>query len=148
MSDDLLWEIADLLDAGEIVYLHRDTDEILSHPDPKRWDGWEAREMIEEIENSIEAHRDEYFMLEPPAPHEGFLIMEAFVGTVTDERLKQQLNDALRSKKPFRYFRTAVDDSPLRQDWFDFKDAWMKVWITDKLAMLRGEATGEAEPQG
>ena len=133
MADDLLWEIIDLLDSGEIVYLHRETLDLLSHPDPKRWDDTEARELLIDVQNRVELQPDAYVTLAPPEPKEAFYMMEAFIATVDDVELKNRFTDALRSKKPFRYFRTAVEETPLYDAWLDFKDAWMKVWLTDKL---------------
>lgn len=137
LSDELLWEIVDLLDDGEVVYLHRETHDLHSHPDPKRWDTPDVNELMDEVKSKVDEAPGAYFVLEPPEPQEAFYVMEAFLNTVEDAVLKQQLETALRSKKPFRYFRTAVEDSPLREDWFDYKDAWMKIWVNDKLENMQ-----------
>ncbi len=133
MSEDTLWEIVDLLDQGDVVYFHRENGELLSHPDPKRWEYTEYEEQIEEVKTRVDAQPEQYIAIEPPEPKEAFYIMEAFLNNVQDEHLKRHLTEALHSKKPFRYFRTAVEDSAMREDWLDFKDAWMKMWVTDKL---------------
>lgn len=133
LSDDTLWQIVDLLDQGDIVYIQRENGDILSHPDPTRWEGSEYRALIDEVKDLVDAQPDAYFVLEPPEPKEAFYMMEEFVQTVQDEHQKKLLHDALHSKKPFRYFRYTVEDSPLREDWFDYKDAWMKTWVKDRL---------------
>lgn len=139
MSEEILWEIIDLIDQGDIVYLHRTTNEVVSHPDPKRWEGAEYQEMINEARLLIDVDPEAYITLEPPEPKESFVIMETFVQTIQDDHLKRHLSEALHSKKPFRYFRTAVEDSVAREDWFDFKDAWMKVWLMDTLEREEGQ---------
>lgn len=138
MSEDILWEIVDLLDEGEVVYLHRETYDLLSHPDPTRWDGSEHSYRTDEVRNVVDVAPEQYVVLEPPEPKESFFIMEEFLSTVEDTDQKRVLNDALHSKKPFRYFRTAIEDMPIYDDWLDFKDAWMKVWVKDKLGAFLG----------
>lgn len=133
ISDDLLWKIVDLLDDGFIVYLHRETQQLLDHPDPKRRQGSEDAYLIDEVREQVDKAPEQYIVLEPPDSKEGFEIMAEFIETVQDENLKRRLADALHSKKPFRYFRTAVEETPLADDWYDYRDAWMKVWVTDKL---------------
>ena len=136
MSDDLIFNIIDLLDAGEMVYLHRQTQEILSYPDPARWSESENIDLIEEVKARAAAEPDQWVVIDPPEPRDSFRIMEDFIFTVTDDHLRDRLLEALNSKKPFRYFRATVEDSPAREDWFDFKDARMKAWLLEMLARV------------
>lgn len=134
MDDQLLFDIIDLLDEGEIVYLHRKTYELLSYPDPQRWGETEYIDLIEEVKARAAAEPDMFVALDPPDPRDSFRIMEDFVFTVDDEQLRSRLLEALDSKKPFRYFRTAVEDSAMKDAWYDFKDARMKAWVLEMLA--------------
>lgn len=136
MNDDILFDIIDLLDDGEIVYLHRQTHEILSYPDPQRWNESENIDLIEEVKTRAAAEPDQWVVVDPPDPRDSFHIMEDFIFTVDDEHLRNRLLEALNSKKPFRYFRATVEDSPMREDWFDFKDARMKEWLLEMLARV------------
>jgi len=136
MDDKLLYQIIDLLDTGEIVYLHRKTFEILSYPDPQRWSENEFIDLIEEVKARAAAEPDQFIVIDPPEPRDSFHIMEDFIFTVDDEHLRDRLLEALESKKPFRYFRATVEDSPAREDWFDFKDARMKEWLLGMLALV------------
>lgn len=136
MDDKLLYEIIDLLDTGEIVYLHRKTFEILSYPDPQRWSENEFIDLIDEVKARAAAEPDQFIVIDPPEPRDSFHIMEDFIFTVDDEHLRDRLLEALESKKPFRYFRATVEDSPAREDWFDFKDARMKEWLLGMLALV------------
>lgn len=136
MEDTILFDIIDLLDDGEIVYLHRQTKEILSYPDPQRWSENQYIDLIEEVKARAEAEPDMFVVIDPPDPRDGYHIMEDFIFTVEDEQLRDRLLEALNSKKPFRYFRATVEDSPLRDTWYDFKDARMKEWLLEMLARV------------
>lgn len=136
MNDDILFDIIDLIDEGEIVYIHRQTQEILSYPDPARWNESEYIDLIESVKARAAAEPDQFVVLDPPDPRDSFHIMEDFVFTVEDEHLRNRLLEALESKKPFRYFRSTVEDSPLRDAWYDFKDARMKEWVLEMLARV------------
>jgi hypothetical protein len=64
-----------------------------------------------------------------------FEVMEAFIETVKDSKLRSQLINALQRKKPFANFKYTIDNSPLRQEWFQFKDeAYAEIakeWIEE-----------------
>lgn len=136
MEDNILFEIIDLLDDGEIVYLHRQTKEILSYPDPQRWSESEYIDVIESVKARAEAEPDQFVVIDPPEPRDSYRMMEDFMFTVDDEQLRNRLLEALNSKKPFRYFRSAVEDSGERENWLDFKDARMKEWLLEQLARV------------
>jgi len=136
MDDSILFDIIDLLDAGEIVYLHRETKEVLSYPDPQRWSESEHIDVIEEVKARAAAEPDMFVVIDPPEPRDGYRIMEDFIFTVEEEQLRDRLLEALNSKKPFRYFRATVEDSPLCDAWYDFKDARMKEWLLEMLARV------------
>ncbi|MBK9337209.1 MAG: hypothetical protein IPM98_11800 [Lewinellaceae bacterium] len=118
------------------LYIHRQTQEILSYPDPQRWGESEFIDLIEEVKARAEAEPDMFVVIDPPDPRDAYHIMEDFIFTVEDEQLRDRLLEALNSKKPFRYFRATVEDSPLRDAWYDFKDARMKIWLLDMLARV------------
>ena len=136
MNNDILFDIIDLLDDGEIVYLHRQTYEILSYPDPQRWSENEYIDLINSVKARAAAEPDMFIVIDPPDPRDAFHIMEDFIFTVEDEALRNRLLEALNSKKPFRYFRSTVEDSPAREAWYDFKDARMKAWLLEMLARV------------
>ena len=139
MEDDILFDIIDLLDDGEIVYLHRQTKEILSYPDPQRWSESEYIDLIESVKSRAAAEPDQFIVVDPPEPRDSYRMMEDFVFKVDDEHLRGRLLEALNSKKPFRYFRATVEDSHERENWFDFKDARMKEWLLGQLALVWDE---------
>jgi hypothetical protein len=55
---------------------------------------------------------------------------EQFVEGVAGERLRYDLQRALRSAKPLRRFREALHAAPAeRERWFKFRDGMVKRWI-------------------
>ncbi len=136
VEDVILFEIIDLLDDGEIVYLHRQTKEILSYPDPRRWGENEFIDLAESVKSRAAAEPDQFIVIDPPEPRDSYRIMEDFIFTVPDEHLRDRLLEALNSKKPFRYFRVTIEDSPEYDRWLDFRDARMKGWLLEQLARV------------
>jgi hypothetical protein len=66
---------------------------------------------------------------------QSFRIMEAFTETVKDKGLQRQLIQALQRKRPFANFKHLIDSSPIRQNWFQFRDeayiGMAKEWIEE-----------------
>ncbi len=48
--------------------------------------------------------------------------MEAFIETLNDKRFQTRLIQALERKRPFANFKSIIDSSDVRQNWFDFRD--------------------------
>lgn len=52
-----------------------------------------------------------------------YRIMEAFIDSLADETLRNDLDRAIHGKGAFRYFKDRVLDLGIREDWFRFRDA-------------------------
>jgi hypothetical protein len=133
--EDLFADIADLLDSGEKIYLHKVTQEILSHPDPQRWDDAETDFLMDQVLEKVVLDPHNYITLDPPDARESFRLMEEFAFTVPDQRQQMRLIDALKGKKPFRLFRQVVEDCELEDAWYDYKIAQLKEWVKEQLAL-------------
>lgn len=126
--------IADLVDSGEKVWFHVHTHEVLSHPDPghhsfsSEWDY-----LVEDVMDQVFLDYDNYIEIPPPDPSTSYRIMAEFADTVSDVRFRARLLDALGGKKPFRFFRNAVEESPFREEWFDFLDARMQEYVLARM---------------
>lgn len=119
LSEELISEIADLLDWGLICYYHRPTGTLESLPnqdddyfDPEPW---------QDLIDKLEQDRDNYAKFEVMSSHQAFKVMENFAHSIQDSRFREQLLDRLSRRKPFRNFNDLVDDSGYREDWFKFK---------------------------
>lgn len=119
--EDIIREIAELLDREERVFLHMETMEILSFPDPDRMETWEEDYLIDDVLDQVEADPDNYVEFRPPDTRESYRIMDDFTETVLDMRIKRNLLQALNSKKPFRHFRQTLEQDGVADDWYDYK---------------------------
>lgn len=61
-----------------------------------------------------------------PVEHEdsstAYKVMEAFTETVKDRQVKYRLASALQKRRPFANFKVVIDNSIIREQWFQFRD--------------------------
>ena len=127
-------DMAESVGAGEKVWFHRTTQHFLSHPDPAHHSfSSELDYLVEETMNEVFLDFDNYIEIPTPNPTESYRIMEGFTDTLVDERHRLRLFDALNGKKPFKFFRNAVDEADLLDDWYDYHDARMEDYVMGKL---------------
>ena len=89
-TDEIIIEIAGLLDCGMICYFHRPTGTIESHPDPN--DPYFDPDPWQDIIDKVENDWDNYEQFEKMYSNQGFQIMENFAYSLTD--LKFSLSSA------------------------------------------------------
>ena len=70
-----------------------------------------------------------YITIEPLESNESFKIMEKFVDQLDNSKLRKRLVYALNNRKPFANFKNIIDNSDIRQDWFDFKDEKLQEYV-------------------
>lgn len=122
LTNEQIKSIAEDLDTGMKVYVHIETNEIKTIIDlDQHFDA--DTEVWEEDINEIEENFDKYFQFEKMDSRESFQVMEDFVETVEDEKLREKLELGLSLSKPFRNFKDIIDDeNEYRKRWFTFKD--------------------------
>lgn len=83
----------------------------------------EAVVVAAEVEHG---HGTRFIEVPEPDPREGYEDMEAFIGTVPSEVVRERLSDAIRGRGAFRRFKDVLVEYPSEQvRWFVFKDARM-----------------------
>ena len=133
MDKEIIREIVGDLDCGMKCFIHSETKEVKVIPDTDKYldidsDAWSAT--IEEIDNNI----GDYIQIQGMDSRDSFKVMEAFVDTVDDERLREKLIDALSRRKPFQNFKFTIDNSgEYREKWFKFKDNALSEWVESQL---------------
>jgi hypothetical protein len=112
-------------------FINMETLEVDIHVGEDAWTFDEAEDTSAEARNNP----DKFLPLEAVPTHESFRIMEDFIDMVKDRSLQAKLINALGRKRPFANFKHVIDYSPLRQHWFDFRDAAYtqiaKEWIEE-----------------
>lgn len=131
--EKIIKEVAELLDIQEVVFLHKETQEILAYPIGDGLTDEEFDYIEQEVMEVINAAPDNYIRFDPFKSSESFQMMEDFVETIKNERLRARLIDAISIRKPFRNFRNAVEDEGILDDWYAYKDAYLQMYVRDKL---------------
>ncbi len=139
----LITEIAGSIDAGLVCFLNPETLEIDAYPRDLLYEIDLFDDEPEEVKKKLlELYDwedvkvldcDNFLEFNPIDSNEGYRIMEAFTERVKDEKLQNQLSHALGSRKPFASFRSIIDSSFRRQDWFDFKQKWLENRVAQEL---------------
>ena len=129
-------KIAESIDAGEVCYLNPDTLELEEIYKEFLVDPEEYESMTGESYESLGLKHDEWdncFTFEPLDSHDSFRIMEGFTEKMEDQKFQNQLINALNRRKPFANFKFLIDNSDYRQDWFDFKNQWLREYVWEQL---------------
>jgi hypothetical protein len=133
LTEEQIKYIAEELETGFNVYLNIETKEIKSiidfdnniYADTEAWE-----EDIKEVEENY----DKYFGFEKMDSKESFQVMEEFVETVEDGKLKEKLELGLSLSKPFRNFKDIIDnENEYRKKWFAFKSAKYIEFVKEQL---------------
>lgn len=131
----LVSNIADSIDAGLIYYINLETME--TEDVPETMDDPENFEF--EFGDSEWAIKPKFYNWEktlriaPLDSRDSFKIMESFAEKMEDDKFRNQLIYALNNRKPFANFKWKIDNSPYRQDWFDFKKHWLEEHVRKEI---------------
>lgn len=133
---ELIGKIAESIDCGMICFVNTETFEMEDVPallidDPEEFEG-----LVGETAQSMGLKYqgwEHYTTIEPLDSYESFQVMEDFADWVPNPQIKHRLTEALKHRKPFAHFKQIVDQSPYRQDWFDFKQKYLEEHVKDLL---------------
>jgi hypothetical protein len=124
-----LKEIAENLDMGMRVFVHKQTKEIVSYPsddydfDTEMWE--------EQMEKANEKDFIEIYKMDSRS---GFSVMEDFIETVGDKNLANRLSFALGRPKPFQNFKYELEyDRENLHKWYAFKLERSTDWVKEQL---------------
>lgn len=128
-------EIAEQLDCGFRVFIHKTTGELLFIPD---YTDYPDIDIEPWMEDESEKNFLDYYEVYKWSSGEAYDIMNDFAEQLIDKKLQNRLYDALNKRKPFREFKFAIDNSgDYRQQWFDFKSKQQQILVANQLEALR-----------
>jgi hypothetical protein len=130
VSSEIIYKIAQKLEAGMIVYLNTKTSEFESVLD---WDDMNEPGFWEKETRKIEKKWKDYIIITRMESREAFRVMENFVDEVDNIKLKKDLIKILNQKSPFANFKMEVESSNHRQKWFDFRTKSYGDYIREQL---------------
>jgi hypothetical protein len=133
LTEKQIEEIADNLDSGMRCFYNLKTGEIKTILNFDNWIGADE-EPWEEESKEIDENWGDYFGFVGFESHESFQIMADFAESIEDNRLQNNLIDALNKRKPFQNFKWQIDNSgEFRQQWFDYKKMRYIQWIIEQI---------------
>ena len=138
-------EIAQYMDMGMICYLNPETVKLSFIPQELFYD-IEGSDDVEEIKKQLDdVHGwqtvefldwDNPIVFQPFPSNQSFRIMEKFTHNLSnDENLRPKLINALQNRKPFANFGRIIDNSDLREDWFECKREHLDNLVAEDLLM-------------
>ena len=133
LSKPQIKEIAEYLDMGMLIFIHKETKEVIPMVDPNVG---ADMEYWEEDLAKIEANRSQYIRLDRMRSSSAFKIMEDFVTQLENGRTKDSLAVAIDRSKPFRNFNHIIHDCEYREEWFAFKSMKQQEWVEGELENL------------
>lgn len=129
-------DIAGMLDVGLVPFLHKETFELASIPDSSRFLEMDWEDEDSEWADEIKRVKSDtnFIKIESMESSESFRIMEGFVNSLPESRLKVQLENAIYRNRPFSNFNRIIHQAGSeREQWFQFKLERMKAWVIRQL---------------
>lgn len=140
-EDPLEWQSYLDLETGRILGIPTESFRRLEGEPPSLFGDHELAEAC--FEDARLVHEDQsgrYALIEPMNGRESFLVMQDFVDSLSDDRMRRKLEQALRGSKPFRRFRDALESyPPEREHWFRFERQAMRQYALRWLEAARAE---------
>jgi len=133
-KSNIIKEIAQELDCGNDCYYNSETDEIIAIPNFSNIsDEDEFRECFKADLKKVKKNKADIIKIEVLESFESFKIMERFIDQISDIEFKTELENILQRKKPFQNFKNSIDNSDLRQEWFEFKKTELEKFVENKI---------------
>ena len=133
VSNELLNNLADSLEAGLICYLHKETLEVIEFPDKDK-DVYEDMNVWQEEIDKVFYDREKYIEVKGMDSSESFSEMEDFVLSLENSFIKNRLLQAIEGHKPFANFKHQIDNAgEYRELWFKFRRNRNINWVQEQL---------------
>lgn len=135
---EIIRDIAGELETGLRAFIHKTTGEPLFIPDFINYPECDP-EAFHEALDELEENSDDYIEIRKWNSDEAFEMMLDFTEQLNDKKLKKQLSEALNKNKPFRNFKSIIDDSgEVRERWFEFKRIWQEDYVVKQVELIFG----------
>ena len=134
------------LETGDVVMVTSEVYGYLEEPPDEDLPDWLQHELqiAEQVE---EGYGTRYIRIPQQDSHEGYRDMERFISTVRNDRLRDQLWQAIQGRGAFRYFKDVLYDHPAeRERWFAFENRCMYDRISWWLESEGIEPSNPKEP--
>lgn len=136
--EQLITEIEQELDCGLKVYLHIKELTLITFPDDSEFffvddEFWETQR------EKLKGDPVHYIEIEKWNSSYSFRLMSSFTENMDDHPvLKAQLSEALTKPKPFKNFKSILEDYDQNlEEWYSFKSLQQKEFVKDQLIALK-----------
>ena len=131
-SKEQIKEISEQLDCGFRAFYHKQSGDLIFVPDTDQHIGMETDAWQDDLDK-LDDNPSKYQEISAMENKASFQMMADFAEEVPDTYLRNKLIEALHSNKPFRAFKLMIDNSPVRQNWFAFKNKRYLEWTEEQL---------------
>jgi hypothetical protein len=117
-------------DTGEIITVTEEDRHLIQEESPEGLPAWQ-RDMLPKIRAVLQS--DRFLQLPDRFEIHEWSIMEEFSGTQENDRVRQELLDAIHGAGAFRAFRSAIRRLGVEQNWYQFREQAMeetaRTWL-------------------
>jgi hypothetical protein len=136
LDDSQLTDMLEQQQPGMSCYVHRQTGQLITFPDPDQFSELETQEWPAAM-NQVETFTEPYWQLPSLSSGDTFRFMEQFAGEQTEEPFRSKLLVILSRTKPFRQFKDAIDRSgAYREALFAIQDEQSLAWLKWQLSLV------------
>jgi hypothetical protein len=132
LTEKQIKEIADQMSSEFLAFYHKTTGELIFVPNLDEYDRVFETDWDADFEKLREDGVD-YHEIKAMRSSDAYKVMEDFAAQVRDQFLKNKLIYALENKRPFHWFKSIIDNSSERENWFKYRDDCNMEWIKEQL---------------
>jgi hypothetical protein len=138
--DDLISEIEIQMDetytyintqTGEVITLSREEMRVAEDEEPlDKYPDWQ-RENIEQAIKIIEDENEAYLDFTLRNEYHEYEIVEEFIGTLSDDEVREELFGAIQGRGAFRRFKDGIIEHDVEKQWYEFKEKKLKELVIE-----------------
>jgi len=132
----LISEISALIQSGNLVFIHRESLEVVFYPDEDQIPDMDEDDWQTEI-NKINADPKKYIKLLNMNSRHRFSLMEDFIETVKDADMQIDLRKAIIVRQPHATFNSTINRSAIYKPlWVAFQGAKYVEWVKKQMDVI------------
>jgi len=122
------------LDCGMKCFYHLSTGQLTIYPDEIKWGGEVDEKAWGEDMAKVDENFHEYVAFTAMEGHESLRVMEDFIETIAEKRVREIFENTIQRKKPFQQFKSLLFDYPLlRERWFLYKNERYREYVQKQI---------------
>jgi hypothetical protein len=116
-------------ETGEIISLSREEMRAAEDEEPlENYPDWQ-RENIDKAIKILEDENEAYLEFTLRNELHEYEIIEEFIGTVSDDEIREKLFGAIQGRGAFRRFKYGVREHDVEKQWYEFKENKLKELV-------------------